>query len=155
MNDHPELMLENQICFRIYTLQRSVMALYKPLLDSLGITYLQYITLLVLWEKDGRTVSEICNATLLDVGTISPMLKRMERDDLIIRQREDFDERVVSISLTLKGRDLKERAAMIPRTLMKSFAESETKQDLLPPQDLALLLDGLIDTISTSIKRKK
>ncbi|MGD1831777.1 MAG: MarR family winged helix-turn-helix transcriptional regulator [Sphaerochaetaceae bacterium] len=131
------------------------MALYKPLLDSLGITYLQYITLLVLWEKDGRTVSEICNATLLDVGTISPMLKRMERDDLIIRQREDFDERVVSISLTLKGRDLKERAAMIPRTLMKSFAESETKQDLLPPQDLALLLDGLIDTISTSIKRKK
>ena len=155
MNDHPELMLENQICFRIYTLQRNVMALYKPLLDSLGITYLQYITLLVLWEKNGRTVSEICNATLLDVGTISPMLKRMERQDLIIRQRGEFDERVVLLSLTPKGRDLKEKAAMIPQTLMRCFDKSETEPDSLSSQDLALLLDGLNDTISTFIKRKK
>ena len=113
--DYSETMkLDNQLCFPLYAAARNVTGLYNPHLRPLGLTYTQYITLLVLWEKDSISVSEIGNRLMLDNGTLSPMLKKMEQAGYIVRERSKDDDRVVIISLTQKGRDLKEEAKEIP-----------------------------------------
>ncbi|MBQ3292071.1 MAG: MarR family transcriptional regulator [Mogibacterium sp.] len=113
--DYNEIMrLDNQLCFPLYAAARSVTALYTPLLKPLGLTYTQYITFLVLWEKDGISVSEIGSKLMLDNGTLSPMLKKMEQSGYIERTRSKDDDRVVIISLTQKGRELQEQAREIP-----------------------------------------
>lgn len=147
MSEYPELLLENQLCFRIYTLQRKVMAIYKPLLDELGITYLQYITLMVLWKEDNQKVSDICFKTDIDVGTISPMLKRMEKLDLITRSRDTHDERIVKISLTQKGIDLKEQAISIPHSLISCFVNQPKSNNIENIESVARLFDSLINTL--------
>ena len=113
--DYREVMkLDNQICFPLYAAARYVTGLYTPYLKELGLTYTQYITFLVLWEKDGISVSEIGSRLMLDNGTLSPMLKRMEQAGYIGRERSSDDDRVVIVSLTKKGRDLQEKAKEIP-----------------------------------------
>ena len=106
--------LENQMCFPLYAAARKVTALYTPWLKQLGITYTQYITFLVLWEKDGLTVGEICDRLMLDNGTVSPLLKKMEGAGYITRTRSEEDDRVVVITLTEQGRDMQKRAEDIP-----------------------------------------
>lgn len=106
--------LENQMCFPLYAAARKVTGLYTPWLKKLGITYTQYITFLVLWEKDRITVGEICERLMLDNGTVSPLLKKMESAGYITRTRSASDDRIVVITLTEKGRDLQERAKGIP-----------------------------------------
>ena len=114
-HDYHEIMkLNNQLCFPLYAAARNVTSLYTPLLKPLGLTYTQYITLLVLWEKDGVSVSEIGNKLMLDNGTLSPMLKKMEQSGYIERNRSREDDRVVIITLTQKGIDLQEQAKDIP-----------------------------------------
>lgn len=147
MSDYPGLILENQLCFRIYTLQRKVMALYKPLLEELGITYLQYITLMVLWKDGKQKVSDICAKTDIDVGTISPMLKRMEKNNLLTRTRDSKDERIVIISLTKKGEEMKERASTIPQSLISCFADDSSLIDAKKVESIAHLFDSLIDSV--------
>jgi DNA-binding MarR family transcriptional regulator len=113
--DYREVMkLDNQICFPLYAAARYVTGLYTPYLKELGLTYTQYITFLVLWEKDGISVSEIGSRLMLDNGTLSPMLKKMEQVGYIGRERSSDDDRVVIVSLTKKGRDLQEKAKEIP-----------------------------------------
>jgi len=113
--DYREVMkLDNQICFPLYAAARYVTGLYTPYLKELGLTYTQYITFLVLWEKDGISVSEIGDRLMLDNGTLSPMLKKMEQAGYIERKRSRDDDRVVIVSLTKKGRDLQEKAKEIP-----------------------------------------
>ena len=113
--DYHEIMkLDNQLCFPLYAAARNVTNLYTPYLKPLGLTYTQYITFLVLWEKDGISVSEIGSRLRLDNGTLSPMLKKMEQAGYIERKRSRDDDRVVIISLTEKGRDLQEKAKEIP-----------------------------------------
>ncbi len=113
--DKNEMMkLENQLCFPLYAAARSVTGLYTPWLKQLGLTYTQYITFLVLWEKDGITVGEICDRLMLDNGTVSPLLKKMESTGYISRSRSTEDDRVVVITLTEKGRDMKAKAKDIP-----------------------------------------
>ena len=113
--DYREVMkLDNQICFPLYAAARYVTGLYTPYLKDLGLTYTQYITFLVLWEKDGISVSEIGSRLMLDNGTLSPMLKKMEQEGYIERNRSREDDRVVIITLTEQGRDLQERAKDIP-----------------------------------------
>ena len=113
--DYREIMkLDNQLCFPLYAAARNVTGLYTPWLKPLGLTYTQYITFLVLWEKDGISVSEIGNRLMLDNGTLSPMLKKMEQEGYIERNRSTDDDRVVIITLTDKGRDLQEEAKEIP-----------------------------------------
>ena len=113
--DYKEIMkLENQMCFPLYAAARSVTSLYTPWLKELGITYTQYITFLVLWEKDGITVGEICERLMLDNGTVSPLLKKMEKSGYITRSRSAEDDRVVVITLTEQGREMQERAKDIP-----------------------------------------
>jgi len=106
--------LDDQVCFALYTAFRSVAALYRPLLDKLGLTYPQYLVMLVLWERKSCTVKELCTALQLDSGTLSPLLKRMEAHDLVLRRRGVDDERRVEVTLTEKGRELQDEARTVP-----------------------------------------
>ena len=111
---HEAMKLSAQLCFPLYAAARNVTALYTPWLKPLGLTYTQYIVFLVLWEKDGVTVSEIGEKLMLDNGTLSPLLKRMEQAGYVERRRCRADDRVVEITLTDKGRELQEKAKDIP-----------------------------------------
>ena len=114
--DYREAMkLSNQLCFPLYAAARSVISLYTPLLKPLGLTYTQYLVFLVLWEKDGLPVGEICGKLMLDSGTLSPLLKKMEQAGYIERRRGAGDDRVVLITLTEKGKELQEKAKDVPR----------------------------------------
>ena len=113
--DYREAMkLANQLCFPLYAAARNVTCLYTPWLKPLGLTYTQYIVLLVLWEKDGVSVTEIGEKLMLDNGTLSPLLKKMERARYLERRRCREDDRVVEITLTDEGRALQEKAKEIP-----------------------------------------
>lgn len=106
--------LSNQMCFPLYAAARKVTSLYTPYLKPLGLTYTQYIVFLVLWEKESVTVGELCEELMLDNGTISPLLKKLESEGYISRTRQPEDERTVVVSLTEQGRALQERAKDIP-----------------------------------------
>ena len=108
------LKLDNQLCFALYSASLAMTKLYKPLLDELGLTYPQYLVMLVLWEGDGIMVSELGQRLSLDSGTLTPLLKRMEAAGLVSRLRDVADERRVHIHLTAAGRRLKARAAKVP-----------------------------------------
>ena len=113
--DYRETMkLANQLCFPLYAAARNVTGLYTPWLKPLGLTYTQYIVFLVLWEKDGISVTEIGERLMLDNGTLSPLLKKMEQAGFVERRRCRRDDRVVEITLTEKGRALQEKAKDIP-----------------------------------------
>lgn len=114
------LLLDNQLCFALYSTSLAMTKLYKPLLDELGLTYPQYLTMLVLWEQDGLTVSELGQRLYLDSGTLTPLLKRLESSGLISRIRAVEDERRVHITLTAAGRKLKTRAAKIPGCILSA-----------------------------------
>lgn len=108
------LLLDNQVCFALYSASLAMTKLYKPLLDELGLTYPQYLVMLVLWESDGLMVSELGQRLSLDSGTLTPLLKRLEAAGLVSRLRAVQDERRVHIHLTAAGRKLKARAAKVP-----------------------------------------
>ncbi|WP_096668872.1 MarR family winged helix-turn-helix transcriptional regulator [Polaromonas sp. AET17H-212] len=114
------LLLDNQLCFALYSTSLAMTKLYKPLLDELGLTYPQYLAMLVLWEKDGLTVSELGERLFLDSGTLTPLLKRLETSGLVSRRRDVEDERRVHITLTAAGRKLKSRAAGIPGCILSA-----------------------------------
>ena len=112
------LQLDNQLCFALYSASLAMTKLYKPLLDELGLTYPQYLVMLVLWEGDGLMVSELGQRLSLDSGTLTPLLKRLEASGLISRLRDVQDERRVHIHLTAVGRKLKARAAKVPACVL-------------------------------------
>lgn len=117
----PQLKLSNQLCFSLYSLGLSVTRLYRPYLEKLGLTYPQYIAMLVLWEKDPVTVNELGDELNLDSGTLSPLLKKLEALEVITRERDPKDERRVIIKLTKKGKDLRNKAEEIPAKMMCSL----------------------------------
>ncbi|WP_335981298.1 MULTISPECIES: MarR family winged helix-turn-helix transcriptional regulator [Streptomycetaceae] len=108
------LLLDDQLCFALYAASRAVTARYRPLLDSLGLTYPQYLVMLVLWEHEAVAVKELGAALQLDYGTLTPLLKRLEANGLVRRERRPDDERSVTVSLTAEGVRLRERAAGVP-----------------------------------------
>lgn len=120
----PELMLENQLCFTIYACSREFTKLYQPHLDKIGLTYSQYLVMLVLWEREQCTVKELGEALFLDSGTLTPLLKRLQAAGLILRERSLQDERKVLISLTDQGLALKQEALCIPGKMMAGTALS-------------------------------
>lgn len=113
------LHLEDQLCFALYAASRAMTAVYAPLLDALGLTYPQYLVLLVLWDHDGERVSGIGERLQLDSATLTPLLKRLEARGLVERRRSAADERVVEIYLTAEGKRLKRRAADVPRCVLE------------------------------------
>ena len=114
------LHLDQQLCFALYSTSLAMTRLYKPLLDELGLTYPQYLALLVLWEQDGLTVSELGEKLFLDSGTLTPLLKRMEGAGLVSRLRDVVDERRVRITLTAAGCGLKTQAEKIPGCILSA-----------------------------------
>ena len=115
------LKLENQLCFPFYTVSRLIVRKYKPLLDELGITYPQYLVLLILWETDHQPVNDIAKKLYLQTNTITPLLQRLETLMIVERSKSETDDRKVMISLTEKGKALKEKAASIPYQLMEGL----------------------------------
>jgi DNA-binding MarR family transcriptional regulator len=111
---HGSLLLQDQLCFALYAASRSVTARYRPLLDELGLTYPQYLVMLVLWEQDSISVRDLGTALQLESSTLSPLLKRLEAGNLIRRERRTDDERSVAIRLTETGARLRERARTVP-----------------------------------------
>ena len=108
------LLLDNQLCFSLYSTSLAITKLYKPLLDALGLTYPQYLVMLVLWERDGLSVSALGERLSLDSGTLTPLLKRMEGAGLLVRRRSSEDERRVHVGLTPAGLQLQTQAEHIP-----------------------------------------
>lgn len=112
------LHLENQLCFALYSASLAMTKLYKPLLEALGLTYPQYLVMLVLWEEDGLNVSDIGERLFLDSGTLTPLLKRLETAGFVQRTRDPKDERRVGITLTDTGRALSSEAAKLPSCVL-------------------------------------
>ncbi|MEE2570870.1 MarR family transcriptional regulator [Pseudarthrobacter sp. J64] len=129
MTDAPRL--DRQVCFALYSASRAATALYRPLLDDLGLTYPQYLVMLVLWENEPRGVKELGEELGLDSGTLSPLLKRLEALGLVERRRSGEDERRVAIHLTPAGRGLSSRAAGIPQRLAEAAGLSSAELDQL------------------------
>ncbi len=111
----PELLLDNQLCFLVYRLHRGITDVYRPILGELGLTYPQYLVMLVLWEEQSATVSRLGERLHLDSGTLSPLLKRLEAAGLVSRTRSVADERSVEVSLTGAGKALRRKAKEVPQ----------------------------------------
>jgi MarR family transcriptional regulator, organic hydroperoxide resistance regulator len=139
-----DLTLEAQLCFAVYAAAHAYTRRYKPLLDPLGLTYPQYLVVLILLERDGLTVGAIANRLGLDSGTLTPLLKRMERMGMVSRQRDKSDERQVLISLTANGKDLRPAVEAVHRAIGCSFDGSPTDAGELMRQliELRRTLDG-------------
>ena len=130
--DYREAMkLSNQLCFPLYAASRNVISLYTPWLKPLGLTYTQYIVFLVLWEKDGITVGELCEKLMLDNGTLSPLLKKMQQAGYVERKRSEEDDRVVLITLTEEGKALQEKAKDIPGKVAGCIELPQEKAQML------------------------
>jgi len=116
MNDqkYDALKLENQLCFPLYACSRELIKQYKPSLDEIGLTYTQYITMMILWERGTVTVKELGKCLYLDSGTLTPLLKKLESKGLLTRKRSAEDERVLHVTITEAGQELRERALDIP-----------------------------------------
>jgi DNA-binding MarR family transcriptional regulator len=144
--NYDHLKLENQICFPVYAASRLITREYQPLLDELGITYPQYLVLLILWENEQQTVNEIAQKLILNTNTITPLLQRMENLALLQRSKSKTDERKTIISLTEKGSKLKEKAVYIPEKLASGFLNEEISLEQLV--DLKNKLNQVIGILS-------
>ena len=134
--------LENQLCFRLYTASRLLTQAYHPLLSEHGLTYPQYLVLLVLWEKDEQPVNDIAKRLLLETNTVTPLLKRMEAEGIVTRNQGKKDARQMIVKLTKKGRDLQEKLADMPEAIGSSLLCESVTPETIP--GLYAMLDGII-----------
>ncbi|MGY1838852.1 MULTISPECIES: MarR family winged helix-turn-helix transcriptional regulator [unclassified Modestobacter] len=130
----PSVALDDQLCFALYAASRAVTARYRPMLDELGITYPQYLVLMLLWEEDGQTVGQLGSRLALDSGTLSPLLKRLTTAGLVTRHRRADDERSVSVRLTEEGRALHGPACTISAEMIGALALDQQEFDALKGQ---------------------
>lgn len=143
---HEQLKLNNQLCFRIYTLTHLITQSYRPLLDPLGLTYPQYLVMMVLWEDDSQTVGEIGHRLMLDTNTLTPMLQRMEREGLVTRTRGTSDGRQTLVSLTPQGKRLEHKAKDIPSCMAQKW-----HGDTLAPDQFESMI-ATIDVLIAGMK---
>ena len=143
---HAELQLDNQICFRLYTAARLVSQAYGPMLAEMGITYPQYLVLMVLWENDNQPVNDIAHRLLLETNTVTPLLQRIEKLGIVSRKKGEHDKRQQIVSLTEKGREMEEQAyRLVPPGMGKKLAACPLKRE--DYQNLANELDSIINTL--------
>ena len=142
-----QLKLENQLCFRLYTAARLVTNAYRPFFEPLGITYPQYLVLMVLWEHDNFTISEISSKLDLETNTLTPLLQRMEKQGLVVRVRGAVDGRQRLVSLTKAGKAMEERCKDIPTCLMHGMLSNSDENALQDMMTLAPLLDKFISML--------
>ncbi|MBX3208386.1 MAG: MarR family transcriptional regulator [Labilithrix sp.] len=143
--------LDAQLCFALYSASRAFTRAYGPLLEPLGLTYPQYIVMLVLWERDDLSVSELGERLALDSGTLTPLLKRLEEAGFVDRRRDPDDERVVRVRLTRAGVKLEERAATVPTDLMRRAGYEPTKESLVQLEKLRGALQDLTRNLTGSL----
>ena len=146
---YDQLKLENQLCFPVYAASRLITREYQPLLDKLGITYPQYLVLMFLWEVGESPVNDIAKKLLLNTNTITPLLKRMEKQGIIVRERSSTDERKVIVRLTEAGKAMEEEAAKIPEQLVAQILSGD-----LSLEDLKALKENLNTVIDLLSKKK-
>lgn len=144
---YEQLKLSNQLCFPVYAASRLITREYQPYLDALGITYPQYLVMMVLWEKDQQSVIEIASKLILNTNTVTPLLKRMESQGLILREKSDHDERKVIISLSEKGKLLQNQAAQVPLKLIERITQTGMEPEML------LQLKQEIDFLVTALQK--
>ena len=144
----PQLCLDNQLCFRLYTASRLITQAYHPFLSEIGLTYPQYLVMMVLWEKDGQPVNDIAKRLYLETNTVTPMLKRMETEGYVKRVKGKEDARQIIVSLTEKGRELERRAAKVPACVGSAVACGSITPETVP--GLFATLDDLIATLADS-----
>lgn len=137
------LKIENQLCFPLYACSREIIKQYKPYLDSVDLTYTQYITMLILWEQGSATAKELGERLYLDSGTLTPLLKKLESKNLVKRRRSKEDERSLIVTLTEEGVALKDKAVAIPAGMSKCVK--------LTPEERTVLR-GLLDKLMDSCK---
>lgn len=148
--DDTQLKLDNQICFPIYSASRLITKAYKPFLEKMGVTYPQYLILMVLWENDKLSVNKITERVMLNTNTLSPLLQRMEKMELLQRKRSSDDERSVVVQLTEKGKQLKSEAKHIPEKLLSVLLSEKIKlSDVL---HLKLMLNEWIDILTVKTR---
>ncbi|MBR5420944.1 MAG: MarR family transcriptional regulator [Lachnospiraceae bacterium] len=129
--EYEQLLLKNQLCFPLYACGRKIVAAYTPYLKPLGLTYTQYVVFMVLWEKESVSVGQLGSILHLDAGTLTPLLKHLEKEGYITRERSKEDERVTVVSITKKGNALKEKCKDIPVKLAAGpspLSEKEAKE---------------------------
>ncbi|WP_026998163.1 MarR family winged helix-turn-helix transcriptional regulator [Flectobacillus major] len=144
--DGTELFLENQLCFPLYAASRLTTQVYNVLLKEEGLTYPQYLVLLVLWQYGSLSVNEICQKLLLESNTVTPLLKRLEEKLLLNRNRSEADERVVMVSLTEKGTMLQQRIAQIPHSVINCFKdESISLEEIITLQKTLFKLINILN----------
>lgn len=139
------LKLDNQLCFSLYVCSKEIIRKYKPILDPYGLTYTGYIIMMALWEEDEITIKKLGKKLFLDSGTLTPLLKKLESQGYILRNRSQKDERNVYISLTQKGKDLKEEALCIPDKLICTL-DMDMKDGLQLLQDLHKMMEKLSES---------
>ncbi len=139
---YEQLMLKNQLCFPLYACSRKIVGNYTPYLKPLGLTYTQYIVLMVLWEKESVNVGQLGEALHLDAGTLTPLLKRLEKAGYVTRERSKDDERVTVISITPKGDELKEKCKDIPMKMASAGSALSEKDAAELYRLLYLFLEG-------------
>jgi len=137
------LLLDNQLCFRLYSASKAITQAYTPLLDALNLTYPQYLSMMVLWETGSISVKDLGERLSLDSGTLSPLLKKLEAKNFVVRKRLETDERVVMVTLTTKGKDLKKKAIEVPSQM---FCKMDLKVKEM--QELQKKLDDLLANLN-------
>lgn len=138
--------LENQLCFRLYTASRLLTQAYRPLLSGHGLTYPQYLVLLVLWEKDAQPVNDIARRLMLETNTVTPLLKRMEAEGMVTRTQGKSDARQMIVKLTGKGRAMQDELTNVPETVGSAVLCKRVTPDSVP--GLFDMLDGIIEQLS-------
>ena len=139
--------LDNQLCFRLYTASRLITQAYHPMLSEFGLTYPQYLVLLVLWEKDAQPVNDIAKRLMLETNTVTPLLKRMEDEGILTRAKGKQDARQMIVSLTEKGYGLKERLMDVPETVGQSVLCESVTPETVP--GLYVMLDDIIHKLNS------
>ena len=142
-----EFKLDNQLCFRLYTASRLLTQAYHPLLSEQGLTYPQYLVLLVLWEKDAQPVNDIAKRLLLETNTVTPLLQRMEKEGILTRTKGEKDARQIIVSLTRKGKDLQNKLSCVPKTVGNAVMCDSVTTDTAP--ELFRMLDDMIVRLSS------
>ena len=144
-----EFKLDNQLCFRLYTASRLLTQAYHPLLSAHGLTYPQYLVLLVLWEKDAQPVNDIARRLLLETNTVTPLLKRMENQGLLVREKGTRDARQMIVTLTARGRNLQKKLSEVPATVGNAVICEHVTPETAPV--LFTMLDEMIDKLSRQL----
>ena len=145
-------LLDNQLCFRLYTASRLLTQAYHPLLSAYGLTYPQYLVLLVLWEKDARPVNEIAGKLFLETNTVTPLLQRMEKEGVLTREKGRKDARQMIVSLTRKGKDLQKKLSGVPLVVGEAVTCESVSPETAPT--LFNMLDGIIAKLSDNKSEK-